>query len=315
MKKLLAVVGPTATGKTDLAISLAKKFNGEIVSADSRQIYKGMDIGTGKELSQKSKVKSQKFEKHKGYWVVEGIPIYLYDVINPDESFSVAEYQQLAYEKIAKIHEKEKLPILVGGTGLYTRSVLQGLKIPQVAPDNNLRKKLEKKPLGILLKELEEVDYKAYQKIDKSNPRRVIRALEVYLKTGRTISELAAKFKPNFESLVVGLSAPREVLYEKADKRVELWFKTGFVDEVRELLKKYSSDLPSINSLGYRQAVSYLQNKISLPEAIQRTKFDHHGYIRRQLTWFRKERVEWFDVGRPGFEKEIYRKVREWIKD
>src|SRR3989344_5050144 len=260
MKKLLAIVGPTGTGKTDLAIALAKKFNGEIISADSRQIYTGMDIGTGKEIRNSK----HEIRKSEGSWVVDGVPIYLYDVIDPDQSFSVAEFQQLAYKKIDQIHKKSKSPILVGGTGLYVRAVIQGLKIPQVQPDKRLRKRFEKKPLAALLKELEQVDPKTFQKIDKRNPRRVIRALEVYHNTGKPASLLAKKFKPDFESLLIGLTAPRELLYKKTDFRIDSWFKNGFTEEVKNLLKKSPADLPSMSSLGYRQTAAYLQEKISL---------------------------------------------------
>ena len=310
MKKLLAIVGPTGTGKTDLALELAKQFNGEIISADSRQIYTGMDIGTGKEIRNSK----HEIRKSEGSWVVDGVPIYLYDVIDPDQSFSVAEFQQLAYKKIDEIHKQSKLPILVGGTGLYVRAVIQGLKIPQVQPDKRLRKRFEKKPLGALLKELEEVDPKAYLKVDKSNPRRVIRALEVYYKTGKTLSSLAKKYKPNFGSLIIGLTAPREILYEKADKRIESWFEKGFIDEVKRLLKKYPPSLSSMSSLGYRQVISYLEKKTTLAEAIQRTKFDHHSYIRRQLTWFKKEpNIFWFDISGNSFDQDIHKLIVNWL--
>ena len=323
MKKLLVIVGPTGTGKTNLALKLAEEFGGEIISADSRQVYKGMDIGTGKEISSpKIKIK-----KSNGAWVVNDVPIYLYDLIEPNKNFSVVEYQQLAYKKIHEIHEKNKslrdlpssevkLPILVGGTGLYVRAVVQGLKVPGVAPDKRLRRKLEKRPLGSLLEELEKVDQKAYMKIDKSNPRRIIRALEVYYKTGKTISSLQKKYQPDFEILQIGLTAPREVLYQKADSRIDSWFNIGFVEEVESLLKKYPEDLPSMSSLGYRQISSYLKKCISLEEAIRRIKFDHHGFIRRQVTWFKKEPdIHWFDVSGTGFEKEVIAVTKQWLRD
>ena len=269
-----------------------------------------MDIGTGKEIRNSK----HEIRKSEGSWVVDGVPIYLYDVIDPDQSFSVAEFQQLAYKKIDEIHKQSKLPILVGGTGLYVRAVIQGLKIPQVQPDKRLRKRFEKKPLGALLKELEEVDPKAYLKVDKSNPRRVIRALEVYYKTGKTLSSLAKKYKPNFGSLIIGLTAPREILYEKADKRIESWFEKGFIDEVKRLLKKYPPSLSSMSSLGYRQVISYLEKKTTLAEAIQRTKFDHHSYIRRQLTWFKKEpNIFWFDISGNSFDQDIHKLIVNWL--
>ena len=314
MKKLLVIVGPTSTGKTDLALDLARKFNGELVSADSRQIYTGMDIGTGKTpQSQNSKVKIQKIS---GYWVIDNIPIHLYDVIDPDETFSVAEYQQRAYDIIRKIQKSEKLPILVGGSGLYIRSVVQGLKFPQVEPDKKFRATLEKKPLAHLVEELERVDPKMYGKIDKSNPRRVIRVLEVFHKTGKPMSTLAKKYKPDFDIFQIGLIANREVLYEKADKRIEKWIDLGFVEEVKSLLKKYDPRLTSMNSLGYRQMVSFIQKNVTLEEAVRKTKFGHHGYIRRQLTWFKKEPgINWLDVGKPNLKLRTIKLVGKWLRE
>ena len=310
MKKLLVIVGPTGTGKTDLGIELAKKFDGEIVSADSRKIYKGMDIGTGKKnLNSKSEI--QKFKDH---WLVDGIPIYLYDIFDPDKTFSVAQFQQIAYKKIREIQEKKKLPILVGGTGLYVRSVVQGLKIPNIPPDPELRSKLEKKSLESLLNEIEEVDPKAYLKVDKRNKRRVIRALEIFHKTGKTISKLQKFYKPDFESLIIGLTAKREYLYGKVDKRIAEWVKSGFVEEVKSLLKEYSIEDQAMNSLGYRQIASYIYGNLGLEEAIQRIKFDHHGYIRRQLTWFKKEpNIFWFDISSSEFKKEVQKLVDNWF--
>ena len=307
MKKLLVIVGPTGTGKTDIALDLAKKFKGEIVSADSRQIYREMDIGTGKKSTK------QRITKTKNYWLVNEVPIYLYDVINPKETFSVVEYQQRAYVTIHKVQLKNKLPILVGGSGLYVRSVVQGLKFPQVEPDKKFRAKLEKKPLSYLLEELERVDPKMYRKIDKSNPRRVIRVLEVFHKTGKPMSTLAKKYKPKFDILQIGLTANREFLYKSADKRIEEWIAFGFVEEVKSLLKKYDQGLTSMNSLGYRQMVSYLQKNISLEDAIRKIKFDHHGYIRRQLTWFKNEPgINWLDITDSHFKQKINKLVGKW---
>ena len=313
MKKLLVIVGPTGTGKTGLALDLAKKFSGEIISADSRQVYKGMDIGTGK-LDLQSTIYD--VSREKGKWVIDGVPIYLYDIIDPDKNFSMAEYQQLAYTKINEAQSRKKLPILVGGSGLYVRSVVQGLKVPQVKPDKKIREKLAKKSLGTLLGELEKVDPKMYLGIDKSNQRRIIRALEVYHKTGKPMSTLAKKYQPDFDVLQFGLTAPREILYKDADERIDNWINRGFVEEVRELLQKYDSTLPSMSSLGYRQIIAYLNKKISLDEAVKRIKFDHHGYIRRQLTWFKKEpNLFWFYITDSNFKEEISRSIRDWLKN
>src|SRR3990167_8855937 len=206
MKKLLVIAGPTGTGKTNLALDLAKKFDGELISADSRQIYKGMDIGTGKVPTDEKKIKNQELEKHDRFWIINGVPVYLYDVITPDKTFSVAQYQQLAYQAIEKTHAKNKLPILVGGTGLYVQAVTEGLKIPNVPPNERLRKKLEVKPLSSLVSELETIDPHTADKIDKQNPRRVIRALEVFYQAGESISKLKSKFKINFDLLKIGLT-------------------------------------------------------------------------------------------------------------
>ena len=310
MKKLLVVVGPTGTGKTDLAVEVAKKFDGEIVSADSRQIYRYMDIGTGKISENRSS------GKNKNYWLVNSIPIHLYDIIDPDKTFSVVEYQQRAYDIIHKIQSKNKLPILVGGSGLYVRSVVQGLKFPQVEPDKKFRAQLEKKSLAHLLEELERVDPKMYRKIDKSNPRRVIRVLEVFHKTGKPMSTLAKRYKPDFDIFQLGLTATREVLYENADKRVERWVDLGFVDEVKSLLKKYDQGLTSLSSLGYRQIASFIQKNITLEDAIRKIKFDHHGYIRRQLTWFKNEPgINWLDITKPNLKLKTIRLVDKWMME
>lgn len=306
MQKLLVICGPTGTGKTDLALKLAKKFNGEIVSADSRQVYIGMDIGTGKEVG--STVK-----KGKGEWIVNGIPIYLYDVVNPDERFSLAEYQQLALEKINEIHSRNKLPILVGGTGLYIQAVTEGLNIPKAAPDFKLRERLEKERIEILLEDLKRFDPKTYEKIDKENKRRVVRALEVYYQLGEPISKLQEKYKVDFDILKIGLTGDRNKLYEKVDKRIEEWFENGFVEEVKDLIKKYSPELPSMSSVGYRQVAMFIQGKLDLNNAKLRMKFDTHGYIRRQLTWFKRDKsIHWYGLEMENLENEVEFLIQEW---
>jgi len=310
MEKLLVIVGPTGTGKTSLALKLAKTLNGEIVSADSRQVYTGMDIGTGKEIpNQELKIK-----KEKSRWLVNDIPLHLYDVVSPDQKFSLADYQQLALEAIRDIHKRGKLPILVGGTGLYIQAVTEGLKIPKVPPNEKLREKFERENLDVLLEDLKKVDPKTYDKIDKNNPRRVIRALEVYYETGQPLSELREKFKIDLDVLKIGLTGNREELYPKIDERIEDWFKTGFIDEVEALAKKYPHDLASLTSLGYRQVNMYLEKKLSLEEAKQRMKFDHHSYIRRQMTWFKRDRsINWFDFNLENLDSHVQELVKEWL--
>lgn len=311
MEKLLVVCGPTGTGKTNLALTLAKKFNGELVSADSRQVYIGMDIGTGKEMPSVN----VKIEKTKGKWTVNEIPIHLYDVVKPNESFSLVDYQRLAVETITNIQEKGKLPILVGGTGLYIRSISEGLHLPKAPPNQKLRDELERTATEELLAELAKVDRETFDRIDKNNRRRLIRALEVYRQTGEPISKLQQSFQPKFSILKIGLTAPRDELYRRNDQRVENWFEIGFIEEVEQLLKNYSSDLTSMTSLGYRQISMYLEKKLSLSEAKQRIKFDFHGYIRRQLTWFKTDRsLYWFDITNESFENEVENVISEWLK-
>src|SRR3989344_8951878 len=311
MKKLLVIVGPTGTGKTDLGLKLAKKFNGELVSADSRQIYIGMDIGTGKEIeSSKYNVK-----KNKGGWIVNGIPIHLYDVITPDKTFTVVEYQQEALGKIKEIENKGKLPILVGGTGLYVQAIVEGVNIPKVPPDSKLRAKLESKPLATLVSQLEQVDPKTAIKIDKQNPRRVIRALEVYYSSGQSFSSLEERFKVNFDSVQIGLTAPRDFLYKKADDQIDDWFRVGFIEEVKKLISDgYDEKLPALTSLGYRQVAMYLKGNLTIEEVKQRIKWEHHGYIRRQFTWFRKRKnIVWFDISNPDLIKQINAFIKAWL--
>jgi len=311
MKKLLVIVGPTGTGKTDLALAAAKKFDGELVSADSRQIYIGMDIGTGK-IDLRSKISDVR--KETGKWIVGGVPIHLYDLITPDETFSVATYQQLAYKKIADIHKRNKLPILVGGTGLYVRAVVKGLKIPKVAPDKKLRAQLESRPLSSLVRELERVDPQAAEEVDKNNQRRVVRALEVYHQTGEPFSKLKSKFKVGFNALKIGLISDRDYLYARVDSRIDSWVNTGFIEEVKTLLNKGYKETVALKALGYQQISMYLEGKILLEEATQRIKFGHHNYIRGQITWFRKEPgISWFDIATPGFKQKIFKKIQSWL--
>lgn len=315
MQKLLVITGPTGTGKTDRALILAKKYNGELVNADSRQVYIGMDIGTGKEVkSQRSKGKNV-IQKSKGKWVVDDIPIYLYDIIKPDKKFSLADYQQLALKKIKEIHSRGKLPILVGGTGLYVQAVTEGLKIPKVPPNQELRKSLESKEIDLLLSELEKIDGVTYEKIDKNNKRRVVRALEVYHQTGQPFSQLRKKYQVNFDILKIGLTTERNYLYEKVDRRIESWFHNGFVKEVKGLINKYSPELPSMSSIGYRQTVMFIQGKLNLNSAKLRMKFSTHGYIRRQLTWFKRDKsIYWFDINISNLQNEVNTLVKNWLE-
>ncbi len=287
MGGLVTIVGPTAVGKSELAFEIAQQFDGEIVSADSRQVYRYLNIGTAKPtLAQRAVV-----------------PHHLIDIVDPDEIFSLALYQKLAYAAIKDIQKRGKLPLLVGGTGLYIWSVVEGWQIPQAPPDPEFRRYLEdkaKKEGGyVLYQELQRIDPVAAQRIIPNNLRRVIRALEIYKITGYPPSQLWHKQKPSFPILIIGLTTDRDNLYRRVDLRVDKMIKEGLITETQNLLAMgYSLDLPAMSGIGYKQIGMFLQGKLSLPSAIQEIKYKTHSFVRRQYTWFRlsDERIRWFEL-------------------
>ena len=287
MNKLVAIIGPTGIGKTKLAIQLGLRFNGEIINADSRQIYRYMDIGTAKPSKKE----------------LASVPHHLVDIIEPNQEFSVPEYQKLANDAIHDIQSRGKVPFLVGGSGLYIWAVLEGWVVPKVAPDVTYRRELEKKAeigqAAELYQELQQIDPAAAEKIDPHNIRRVIRALEVNKTADKSFSQLQKKQPPPFQSLIIGLTADRKELYRRADDRVDNMIKQGFVDEVNSLLKNgYSTDLPAMSSIGYREIGQYLGGELTLDEAVYKIKTGTHRFIRHQYAWFRlkDERIKWFDA-------------------
>jgi len=305
MNKLIAIIGPTGIGKTKLAIQLALLYNGEIVNADSRQIYRFMDIGTAKPIGEE----------------LAAVPHHLVDIIEPDKEFSLAEYQQLTDKTIHDIQARGKIPFLVGGSGLYVWAVLEGWVIPKVAPDVIFRQGLEKRAElgqgGDLYRELEEIDPAAAKKIDPHNIRRVIRALEVNKVSDSTFSRLQKKQAPPFRTLIIGLTAERKELYRRADERVDNMLKQGFVDEVSKLLKMgYNLTLPSMSSIGYREIGQYLNGGLTLEEAVYKIKTGTHRFIRHQYAWFRlkDERIKWFDIEKVN-QGEIESAAEEFIKN
>ncbi len=298
MKRVVAIVGPTGVGKSALALRLAGEFNGEIISADSRQVYKQLDIGTAKPPPAEQKA----------------VPHHLIDIVAPDEDFSLAQYQAMAYRTIDDMSARARLPLLVGGSGLYVRAVLEGWQIPEVEPDAQLRRELEERAAGgeapQLYEELRRLDAETAERIDPRNIRRVIRALEIK-RTGR--SPEPVKTPTSFTSLIVGLCADRQTLYRRIDERVDTMIKCGLVDEVRSLMAQgYGLDLPSMSGIGYRQIGEYLTGRISLEEAIQKTKYETHRLVRMQNNWFspKDDRIHWFDT-----QKDPYINIKKLVSD
>ncbi|OGO16785.1 MAG: tRNA (adenosine(37)-N6)-dimethylallyltransferase MiaA [Chloroflexi bacterium RBG_16_50_11] len=287
MKRLIAIVGPTGIGKSRLALRLAAVFPGEIVSADSRQVYRYMDIGTAKPTPTE----------------LASIPHHLIDIVNPDDDFSLATYLEMARKAIDDIHARGKLPLLVGGTGLYIRAVLEGWQVPGVSPDRKFRYNIEKKVnesnINDIYQELVITDPDAAAKIDRRNVRRVIRALEVHAGTGQAFSRLGQKTPPSFTPFIIGLTAERSELYRIVDRRVDAMIERGLIQEVANLLKMgYDSNLPSMSGIGYRQIIQYLKGELTLEAARQKIKTETHRFIRHQYAWFRltDERIHWFDI-------------------
>jgi tRNA dimethylallyltransferase len=291
---LVLIVGPTAVGKTEIAIQLAERLNGEIVSADSRLFYRGMDIGTAKPTSEEQ----------------ARVPHHLIDIANPDEILSLAVFQQKAREKIEDIHTRNKLPFLVGGTGQYVRAVTQGWTPPEVKPDERLRDELgrmkDEKSIFWLHDKLQSLDPEAAEKIDARNFRRTIRALEVIMTTGKKFSEQRGQSDSPYHLLTIGLTRPREELYQRVDARIESMFANGFIEEVKGLLAKgYSPSLPTMSAIGYRECVRVLQGEWSEEQAKVEIRRATRVYVRRQANWFKESdpNILWFKVEEGVVEK------------
>jgi len=287
MKRLVAIVGPTGIGKSQLALHLAQAFDGEIVSADSRQVYLYMDIGTAKPAPQ----------------AMAQVPHHLVNLIRPDEDFSLAQYQELAYQAIDDIQRRGKLPFLVGGSGQHVWAVLEGWQVPRVPPDPQFRQQMEQSAAGggsdEAYQQLMRVDPEAARKIGRHNTRRIIRALEVYRQTSTPISRLQHKEPPPFAVLIIGLTADRAELYRRIDRRVDEMMKRGLVAETEKLLNMgYGCYLPAMSSIGYQQIAAFLSDGLNLATAVQHIKYETHRFARHQYNWFRlnDERIHWFDV-------------------
>ncbi|OGZ78741.1 MAG: tRNA (adenosine(37)-N6)-dimethylallyltransferase MiaA [Candidatus Staskawiczbacteria bacterium RIFOXYB1_FULL_37_44] len=280
MNKLIVIVGPTASGKTELSIKLAKKYNAEIVSADSRQIYREMDIGTAKPLD------------------LREIPHWLLDIKNPNRAYTVAEYKKDAVKIIRDIQKRGKLPILTGGTGLYVKAIVENLDIPKIKANPLLRAKIEKevkeKGLEYIFQKLVKLDPEAAYVIDAKNPRRVIRALEITLLTKKPFSQQRKSGMPLFDILEIGISVPNENLKDRINLRVDEMIKNGLVNEVENLINKYGSKQQAFDAIGYREIIDFLKNKKTLEKATAEMKINTWHYAKRQITWFNADKkIKW----------------------
>lgn len=282
---LVVLLGPTAVGKTALSLALCTRTGGEIVSADSRQVYTGMAIGTAQATAAEQ----------------AAAPHHLINLRPPDQVLTAAEYQALAVAAIEQIHARGRVPYLVGGTGLYLRAVTQGLRFPAVEPNLALRAALEARLAadGVepLAAELAHLDPAGAAQTDLRNPRRVLRALEIFHCTGRSQRALEGSAPPPWSVLLVGLTRPRAALYTRIDARVDAMIAAGLVEETRALLARYDAALPALSSLGYREIGAWLRSEMALPAAVARIKTETHRYVRQQESWFRRmEGVHWFDL-------------------
>ncbi|SDY68745.1 tRNA dimethylallyltransferase [Evansella caseinilytica] len=286
MNELIVIVGPTAVGKTAAGISLAKTFHGEIISGDSMQVYRGMDIGTAKVTPAE----------------MDGIPHHLIDIKDPEESFSVAEFQERAKKCIQEIHQKSKLPLIVGGTGLYVNAVIYDYDFSSSEADTDYRQSLEEfarqhgnAALHVRLKEIDPV---SYRELHPNNLRRIIRALEVYHKTGQPIGERPEQRESApYKTVVIGLTMEREQLYERINARVDQMIADGLIEEAASLYHRGIRNCQSVQAIGYKEIYSYLDGELTKEAAIELLKRNSRRYAKRQLTWFRnKMDITWFDM-------------------
>lgn len=290
---VIVILGATATGKTGLALRLAERFDIEIVNADSRYLYRGMDIGTAK---------PDEAEQQR-------VPHHLIDILEPDENYSLARYLDDAYSAVEGIGRLAKLPVVAGGTPQYLRAFIEGWTMPRVPPDEELRARLDDHDTAELFDRLDAVDPPSAERIGPTNKRRLIRALEVFEKSGIPMSEQSGKEPPPYRLILVGLRLDREALYERIDARARWMFEHGILDEARRLLPLDPS-LPALSSIGYPEARAAVRGEIDLETAIERASFSTHRYARHQSTWFRRfADVHWFDATSPTLVKDVVRLI------
>lgn len=296
MEKVIVICGPTASGKTSLSIELAKRINGEIVSADSMQIYREMDIGTAKPTIEE----------------MQGIKHYLLDFVSPEERYSVADYKRDAKKAIEEIIVKGKIPIIVGGTGLYVDSLIYEIEYPDIQFDENYRKQLEERVqeegLEKLYQEAEKIDPLAIQKISHNDEKRIVRILEIYHATGKTKTEQEIESRKNpipYDYQVYALQWEREVLYERINKRVDIMLEQGLIEEVKGILEKHNQFPTAMQGLGYKEVVEFLKGETTKEEMIEKIKRETRRYAKRQMTWFRKNKQTIWLAGEAKLEDKL----------
>lgn len=310
---LIVIIGPTASGKTDLAVKVAKKYDGEVIQADSRTVYKHMDIGTAKPEGERRRAAEVRLEDIAGQGIhakhpkvemkdlfeekplmVEGVPHWGIDIVEPSQDFTTAQFKAYAEKKIFDISERGKIPILAGGTGLYVQAVVDNLKLSDAPPNLELRAQLEELTNEVLAERLRQLDPEAAETIDTENRRRALRAIEIVESTGKKLSEQQIKGEQKFDSLMIGIDVDREPLYERIDARVDEMVARGLVDEVRALRDEFGCDVNAMTGIGYRQICAFLEGYMKLKDAIELIKRDSRHYAKRQLTWFRRDhRIKW----------------------
>ncbi|WP_223700127.1 tRNA (adenosine(37)-N6)-dimethylallyltransferase MiaA [Sutcliffiella deserti] len=295
-QKVVVIIGPTAVGKTRLSVELAKKINGEIISGDSMQIYRGMDIGTAKVTHDE----------------MQGVPHYLIDIKEPTDTFSVAEFQKEVRHLIEIISQKGCIPIIVGGTGLYIQSVLYDYQFSETGKDEKVRlsieKRVEEQGIDEVYKQLQQIDPRSAEQIHPNNVRRVIRALEVYYTTGKTMTEYqqSQQHELLYDVAFIGLTMDRETLYNRINQRVDLMVENGLFDEVESLFQKGIRECQSIQAIGYKELYAYFDGRLTKQEAVETLRQNSRRYAKRQLTWFRnKMDVTWFDMTDTVFEEKL----------
>ncbi|WP_108669351.1 tRNA (adenosine(37)-N6)-dimethylallyltransferase MiaA [Peribacillus acanthi] len=296
-QKLIVIIGPTAVGKTKLSVELAQRFNGEVISGDSMQIYRGLDIGTAKITTEE----------------MDGVPHHLIDIKDPKESFNAAEFQELASNVIRTIAQRGNIPIIAGGTGLYIQSLLYQYEFSEAVSDQEFRQEWEQLAQNMgeeyVHNRLSEIDPESASRIHPNNTRRVIRALEIFHLTGVTMTDTlkAQTMQSRYDFILIGLDMNRDLLYERINKRVDLMIEQGLINEVMELYNQGIRDVQSIQAIGYKEIYEYLDGKCTLDVAVEKLKQNSRRYAKRQLTWFRnKMNVNWFDMSNvQDFEKKV----------